>query len=45
MNKVEAAEAITKTLYYAEAMGTPVEFSEEECQHFYRIYDSKYNTK
>lgn len=42
MNKVEAAEAITKALYYAGALGTPLDLSEEECEHFYSIYDSKY---
>ena len=42
MNKVEAAEAITKALYYAGALGTPLDLSEEECEYFYSIYDSKY---
>lgn len=42
MNKVEAAEAITKALYYAQAMGQPLDLSEEECQHFLGIYQSKY---
>ncbi len=42
MNKVEAAEAITKTLYFARAIGEPKELSDEECQHFYKIYNNKY---
>ena len=42
MNKVEAAESITKALYYARALGEPLDLSEEECRHFYKIYDSKY---
>ena len=42
MNKVEAAEAITKALYYANALGHPLDLSPDECKHFYDIYDSKY---
>lgn len=42
MNKVEAAEAIAKALYFANAMGTPLDLDEEECRHFYRIYEDKY---
>lgn len=42
MNKVEAAEAITKALYFAEALGSPLDLGAEECRHFYDIYDRKY---
>lgn len=42
MNKVEAAEAITKALYYAQALGKPVDLNETECRHFYEIYNRKY---
>lgn len=43
MNKVEAAEAITKALYYADVLGSPLDLSAEECDYFYHIYDRKYN--
>lgn len=42
MNKVEAAEAITKALYYAQVLGKPMDLSKEECEHFYNIYNGKY---
>lgn len=42
MNKVEAAEAITKALYYAQALGQPVDLDETECSHFLNIYNHKY---
>lgn len=42
MNKVEAAEAITKALYYANLVGTPMDLSEDECKYFYELYDQKY---
>ena len=45
MNKVEAAEAITKALYYANALGEPLDLSKEECEHFYQIYNHKYMQK
>lgn len=43
MNKVEAAEAITKALYYAKELGEPKDLDKEECEHFYNIYNSKYS--
>lgn len=43
MNKVEAAEAITKALYYAKELGEPQDLDQEECEHFYNIYNSKYS--
>lgn len=42
MNKVEAAEAITKALYYAQSLGQPVDLDETECSHFLNIYNHKY---
>lgn len=42
MNKVEAAEAITKALYYANALAKPLDLSKEECDFFYAIYNAKY---
>lgn len=42
MNKVEAAEAITKTLYYAGIMGKPRDLDKDQCKYFYQIYNSKH---
>jgi len=42
MNKVEAAEAITRVLHYAEQLGEPVDLSKEECEYFYNIYNNKH---
>lgn len=37
MNKLEAAEAIAKTLFLADAMGGQVELSPEECAFFFSL--------
>lgn len=42
MNKVEAAEAITKVLFFSRILGQPVNFSEEEYDRLYRIFKSNH---
>lgn len=37
MNRLEAAEAITKIIYLAERQGKPVDLSEEECRFFFSL--------
>ena len=42
MNKVEAAEAITKTLVFANMLGQQVDLPEGDIEHFKNIWSSKW---
>ena len=42
MNKVEAAEAITKTLFFANMLGQQVDLPEGDIEHFKNIWSSKW---
>lgn len=42
MNKVEAAEAITKTLFFANMLGKQVPLPEEDIVHFRHLWESKW---
>lgn len=42
MNKVEAAEAITKTLFFTNMLGTQVDLPQEDIRHFQKIWSDKW---
>ena len=42
MNKVEAAEAITKTLFFANMLGKQVPLPKEDIEHFRQLWEAKW---
>ena len=42
MNKVEAAEAITKALFFSRMLGKPVDFTDEEYDRLYNIFQKNH---
>jgi L-fuculose-phosphate aldolase len=42
MNKIEAAEAITKTLFFAHMLGKPVDLNDSEFDYFYDTFTNNH---
>lgn len=42
MNKVEAAEAITKTMFFANMLGKQVPLPKEDIDHFRQLWEAKW---